>query len=179
MFQIQVDGLDAVIRRLENLVDSLETKKKDFLQRLADIGVDTASVLFKNAEYDGDNDVKVAPPTWIDDNTIAVQASGNSVLFIEFGTGVSFPEHPQADEFGYYHGMYGKGKGMNVKGWIYEGKQGTHGMPVAIKDKEGRVIGLKDGVWRTFGNPPARAMYEASKEMRRQMLDIAREVFTE
>lgn len=159
MFQIQVDGLDAVIRRLENLVDSLETKKKDFLQRLADIGVDTAKIHFSNASYDGDRTVDV-DPAWIDDNTIVVQASGKSVLFIEFGSGLIGYGHELAEQFGYGPGTWsdseqGKGHWADPKGWYYE-----HGK-------------------KSYGNPPARAMYEASKEMRRQMLDIAREVFTE
>ena len=179
MLTIEVKGLDALIKHLKDYQKSLDEKKRDFLERLAQIGVNVAMVRFADAEYDGVNDVVVERPSWVNDNTIAIKANGSSVLFIEFGTGVSFPEHPQADEFGYYHGMYGKGKGMNINGWIYKGEQGTHGMPVAIKDKDGRVIGTKDGLWRTFGNPPARAMYEASKEMRNQILDIAKEVFTD
>ena len=178
MLQIEVKGLDRLVKRLENYAKDLDQKKRDFLERLADIGVNTAIIRFADAEYDGTNDVVVERASWINENTIAVRATGSSVLFIEFGTGVSFPEHPQADEFGYYHGMYGKGQGMNVNGWIYRGEQGTHGMPVAIKDKDGKVLGQKEGIYRTFGNPPARAMYEASKDMRNELLNIAKEVFT-
>ena len=172
MFRIEVKGLDGLTRQLEAYAKSLEQRKRDFLERLADIGVNTALIRFADAEYDGTNDVVVEQASWINENTIAVNATGSSILFIEFGAGFSFPEHPQADEFGYYHGMYGKGQGMNPKGWIYKGEQGTHGMPV-----RGKGGTLKDGVYRTFGNPPARAMYEASKEMRENIIKIAREVF--
>jgi len=172
MFQIEVKGLDRLVKRLENYANDLESKKKTFLEKLGEIGVTAAKFRFADAEYAGFNDVAVEP-TWIDDNTLAVMAVGSSVLFIEFGTGIRYEEHPMADEFGYHHGTYGQGKGANPKGWVYKGVQGNAGIPVT--DRSGRV---KDGVYRTFGNPPARAMYEASKDMRNKLLDIAKEVFT-
>lgn len=158
MFQIQINGIDAVIRRLENYANNLETKKRTFLERLAEIGVSVADTTFRSAEYDGDNDVKVAPQEWIDDNTIAVQASGTTVLFIEFGSGLIGYGHEWGEGLGYVPGSWsdsemGKGHWADPNGWYYKHGEKSH------------------------GNPPARAMYEASKEMRRQMLDIAREVF--
>lgn len=159
MLQIQVDGLDALIRRLQNLSKSLDEKKKEFLERLAQIGIDRATVGFAEAEYDGEKQADVSPsPVWIDENTIAVQASGKSVLFIEFGSGLIGYGHELAKQMGYGPGTWseseeGKGHWDDPKGWYY-----AHGK-------------------KSFGNPPARAMYEASKDMRREMLNIAREVF--
>lgn len=159
MFQIQINGIDAVIRRLENYANNLETKKKTFLERLADIGVNTAEINFSRAQYDGDGTVDV-DKGWIDDNTIAVQASGNSVLFIEFGTGLpaAADVHEWGEKTGYVAGSWsdseqGKGHWQDPGWWYYE-----HGK-------------------RSSGNPPARAMYEASKEMRENIIKIAREVF--
>lgn len=177
MFQIEVKGLDNLIRKLEKYADSLEMRKKRFLERLADIGVEVASVRFYDAQYDGSNDVTVERASWVDSNTIAVKATGSSILFIEFGAGIKYPEHPQSGDFGFKHGIYGQGKGANPKGWVYKGEKGTNGMEILIHDKQGKVVGVKSGVYRTFGNPPARAMYEASKEMRENIIKIAREVF--
>lgn len=170
--KVEINGIDALIKKLEAKRDSLEEKKRLFMERLAQIGFNTAYIGFSNAEYDGTNDVVVTAPEWVNADTIAVKANGSSILFIEFGSGIRFPEHPLSDEFGYQHGTYGKGQGANPKGWVYKGDPGTGGMP--ITDRQGKV---KDGVYRTFGNPPARAMYEAGKQMRENMLKIAAEVF--
>lgn len=177
MFRIEVKGLDKLTRQLEAYAKSLEQKKRTFLERLADIGVNTALVRFLDAQYDGTNDVVVERASWVDTNTIAINATGSSVLFIEFGAGINYPEHPMSDEFGFRHGTYGQGKGANPKGWVYKGEKGTNGMELLIRDKQGNVTGVKEGVYRTLGNPPARAMYEASKEMRENIIKIAREVF--
>lgn len=174
--QIEITGIDSLIRRLENMKSNLETKQRTFLERLAEIGMNTAQIRFKKANYDGNNDVSVGVE-WQDENTLAVKASGTSVLFIEFGAGISFPEHPLADQYGYHHGTYGQGKGANRKGWIYKGERGTGGMDVLIRDKNGHVVGTKPGVYRTFGNEPARAMYAAGKQMRENIKQIATEVF--
>jgi hypothetical protein len=86
-------------------------------------------------------------------------------LFIEFGTGVANPELVEPSGLTYIHGTYGKLKGLNPNGWIYVGEQGNAGQPIA------------DGVYKTKGNPPARAMYDASKDMRAEITRIFREEF--
>ena len=139
------------------------------LERLAEIGVETASVRFRNAQYDGTNDVTVDAPKWVSDNCIAVSASGTTITFIEFGTGVYYSEeHPQSSEFGFQRGGYGQGKGSQ-NSWGYYGEQGTNGQFVKTTDK--------GDVYVTHGNPPARAMYDASKDIRNNIITIAKEVF--
>lgn len=113
--------------------------------------------------YAGTNDVVISvEPTA---TGYKVVATGQAVLFIEFGTGILNPEHPQSSEFGFSHGTYGKGKGANEKGWIYVGEQGNAGQPI------------REGVYRTYGNPPAKAMYYAAKDMKAEIYTIAKEVF--
>lgn len=166
---VTVKGLDSLIKRLNSKQKQLQSRIPIFLERLAQIGVNTAAIRFKSAQYDGINDVNVSAKMK-GSNTIIITASGKAVLFIEFGTGITYSEeHPKASEMGAIRGGYGQGKG-NQSSWGYYGEAGTNGRVVKTTDKGDLVI--------TRGNPPARAMYEAEKELKSKILKIAKEVFT-
>lgn len=164
---IKITGINEVIKKIDNLTDELSNYKL-FLQKLAEIGVTVAQAKFSTAQYDGINDVQVSSQ-WINDNTIQIIASGKTVTFIEFGTGSTYAEqHPLAEEMGAVRGSYGKGKGSKSS-WTYYGDQGTNGQFIRSSDK--------GNVYRTRGNPPARAMYLASKEIKQKISDVCKEVF--
>lgn len=167
---IRITGVKETIGRLKKYRAELSDKNRTFLEKLAEIGIDTASVRFSQAQYDGENDVVVgSSPEWLNDDTLVIKAAGQAVLFIEFGTGVHYSEqHPKAAELGFTRGSYGQGKGKQDS-WGYYGAPGTNGRTVVKKDGSTVVI--------THGNPPARAMYDASKEMRENILSVAKEVF--
>ena len=170
MINIKISNVDKVIRQLENYKKTLKRKQKLLLKKLAEIGINIATTRFVSAQYDGMNDVVVnSVPEWIGENKIAISAVGNSVLFIEFGTGVYHPEtHPKANELGFPRGVFGQGKGSHDS-WTYYGEAGSSGELVRKSDK--------GDVMRTHGNPPARAMYDAAEEMKEKVLTIAKEVF--
>ncbi len=169
MISIKISGLDELKKKIENQRNNFKTKGQIFLQRLAQEGLTVAKAQFSSAQYDGVNDVTVTVENMGPDK-IAVVANGQAVAFIEFGTGVTYSEqHPKADDMGAVRGSYGQGKGNN-ESWTYYGEAGTNGVPVRDSDK-GTVI-------RTKGNPPARAMYNASEQMRAKIQQIAKEVFT-
>lgn len=164
---IQITGIDTLISKLETYSKTITSRIKTFLDRLSIIGLQIASVEYANAQYDGDNDVTVVA-YFESDNRVVVSANGQAVLFIEFGTGVTYTEeHPRADELGMIRGSYGQGKGSN-ESWTYYGSEGTNGVAVRESDK-GTVV-------RTHGNPPANAMYKAGKEMLNEIENIAKEV---
>lgn len=166
---IKITGFDKILKRLDSYQNVTQEKQKELLERLASLGVNKAEIVFKTAQYDGTNDVVVEPPKWIDENTIQIVARGKAVTFIEFGSGVTYSEqHPWASEVGAIRGQYGKGKGKNPS-WTYYGEAGTNGKFIRASDK-GDVI-------RTKGNPPARAMYLASKEIKEKILEICKEVY--
>ena len=162
--KLQTTGIDRVIDRLNNRKTEIPTKMKILMERLATISAFRARADFTAAMYAGDNDVEITVNAIL--NGYELLASGTSVLFIEFGTGVINPEHPQSGEFGFSHGTYGKGHGANENGWVYVGEQGNAGQLV------------RGGVYRTRGNPPAKAMYNSSEEVRSRIQQIAREVFS-
>ena len=130
-----------------------------FVRKLAEKGMTVAQLKFAAAQYDGENDVTVSMEQ--NGKRVRIIASGKSVAFIEFGAGVSFPEPPSG---AFQHGTYGKGKGANPNGWAYKGEQGTGGQY------------LRDGVYRTKGNPPAMAMWSATEEIAAAVSDTWREV---
>lgn len=168
--EIMVKGLDSLINKLKAYQKSLEEKQHRLLEELVKVGIDVASTKFQTAQYDGDNDVIVnKQPEWVGDNKLFLTATGNSITFIEFGTGIHYAEqHPKAAVLGAIRGAYGQGKGSRDS-WGYYGNPGTNGKVVKENDKGTVVL--------THGNPPARAMYDSAKEMRNQVANIAREVF--
>ena len=155
---------DKVARQIRAYAGQLSSKYSKALERIAVIGGGTARVKFTKAFYAGKNDVEIEVKR-ISNTHYQVIASGETVLFIEFGTGVSNPEYVAPSGLTYKHGTYGKGHGADPNGWVYVGEQGNAGKPIA------------DGVYKTYGNPPARAMYDASKDMRAEITRVFREEF--
>lgn len=159
-------GIDKLQSELKAYEQWQKQKAQELAKRLADLGMNTAQVTFSNAIYDGTNDAKVtAEPT---ENGYVVRANGKSVLFIEFGTGVKYPDnHPEASEHGMVRGQYGYKFGRLPNGWRYRGEPGTNGEP--DPDHPGYI--------HTYGNPPAMAMYEARKQIIEELPRIVKEVF--
>lgn len=156
-----------VIRQLKAYEKSLEDRLHDLMDRLAQIGINTANTRYMQAQYDGSKDDYPTGPAWISDTTLEIGYEGSTILFIEFGTGVHYSEqHELASEFGYTRGGYGYHLGK-LDSWRYIGDPGTNGEP----DEK------HPGYIRTHGNPPNRVMYQASKDMQEQILKIAKEVF--
>lgn len=168
MISLRIDGIDRVLLRIQRLQLKVAKGNHEILERLAQVGIDTAGVKFSTAQYDGMNDVQMLEPEWVDENTVRVVASGEAVAFIEFGTGVHYTEqHPLAGEVGAVRGGYGHHLGR-LDSWFYTGDPGTDG-ELGYHGDRAVVI--------THGNPPARAMYDAAKEMRDKILEIVREVY--
>lgn len=161
----------AARRAISTLEEKMTAQAMDrFLERLCEVGRQTAAEIFAGAQYDGDNDVSVTVEKR--GGGYAVSACGQAVAFIEFGSGVSMPPYPADAAAQHGRGEYGQGKGANPAGWVYAGEQGTGGRPV--HDRSGAE---KPGIYRTRGNPPAAAMYAAAKAMREAAPELAREVF--
>ena len=109
MIRIETNGIRHILEHPVFDRIRFEEQVRQFLEELAAIGIQDAAANFSEAEYDGTNDVKVDPePQWVDDHTLRIRAKGESILFIEFGTGVYNPvKHPKADELGMIRGEYG------------------------------------------------------------------------
>lgn len=168
--KVSIRGIDSVIRRINGTGGGITEKTKQLIEKLAKIGLNVASVKFSEAQYDGTNDVEVSVE-WDGDNHCIIHADGNAVAFIEFGTGVHYTEsHPDANRFGAIRGGFGYGLGKFDK-WRYRGDPGTHG------DLQDDPTLPHFGWVVTYGNPPARAMYDAGKEIRNKIEETVKEVF--
>ena len=139
-----------------------QQKQNELLSRLANIGLEEASIHFayvrpfyNNGHHGFDAELSVEQI----DNGYVIRASGEDVCFIEFGAGVTYGEGYSGNrpEGIVGIGEYGKGRGANPKGWWYK--------------KEG-----EDAV-HTLGNPPAEGMFAAEQTIRQQVYNIAKEVF--
>lgn len=147
----------------------LTEKTQEFLKALADEGVQIASAKFANAVYDGTNDVSCQVEQR-GENKIAVVAVGNATLFIEFGTGVRYPDdHPEAGSNGMTRGRYGYGLGRMKNGWRYSGDPGTNGEVITTGKHAGEV--------HTYGNPANMSMYLTVRELAEKFEEIARRVY--
>lgn len=162
-------GIDTLLREIESYTVWLKERSQVLLDRLAQAGVEVASARFAKAVYDGTNDASVSLETR-SEGVRAVVAVGASVLFIEFGTGVTYPDnHPQAAELGMKRGEYGKGHGKQSS-WGYYGDPGTNGVVKTKKDGSTVVI--------THGNPANMPMYETVKELEAMLPELVKEVFS-
>ena len=162
-------GIDTLLREIESYTVRLKERSQVLLDRLAQAGFEVASARFAKAAYDGTNDASVSLETR-SEGVRAVVAVGASVLFIEFGTGVTYPDnHPQAAELGMKRGEYGKGHGKQSS-WGYYGDPGTNGVVKMKKDGSTVVI--------THGNPANMPMYETVKELEAMLPDLVKEVFS-
>ena len=153
--------IDRAIDAVRALRAQLDGKAKRLCERLADIGLRVADIKFATALYDGDDRVDVTvEPT---ENGYKIVATGQAVAFIEFGSGAKYgggyPLNTMQPSVNTNPGSWsldpavGKGHYADPNGWYYEyGK-------------------------KSWGNPPAMAMYYADKEMRQRIAEIAREVF--
>lgn len=162
-------GIDTLLREIESYTVWLKERSQVLLDRLAQAGFEVASARFAKAAYDGTNDASVSMETR-SEGVRAVVAVGASVLFIEFGTGVTYPDnHPQAAELGMKRGEYGKGHGKQSS-WGYYGDPGTNGVVKMKKDGSTVVI--------THGNPANMPMYETVKELEAMLPELVKEVFS-
>ena len=162
-------GIDTLLREIESYTVWLKERSQVLLDRLAQAGFEVASARFAKAAYDGTNDASVSMETR-SEGVRAVVAVGASVLFIEFGTGVTYPDnHPQAAELGMKRGEYGQGHGKQSS-WGYYGDPGTNGVVKMKKDGSPVVI--------THGNPANMPMYETVKELEAMLPELVKEVFS-
>lgn len=154
---LDIDSIQNGIKELQKYRAWVLDKEKELRTRLAERGADVASIQFARAVYDGVNDVTVR----VDDtgSVAVIYAEGSAVAFIEFGSGYLHGYgHPQASKFGVGPGTWsdgpeGKGHWDDINGWYY-----AHGK-------------------KSYGNPPAMAMWGAVRAMSEEIVTIAREVF--
>lgn len=135
-------SIDAAIRELQTKFKDQNQMVQDACMKVAEFGAKWAEGGYRSAEYpSGANDVVVTAEATGDG--ARVRASGENVLFIEYGAGaLRGYGHPEPN--GYGPGTFNplSDNWKNPNGWYY-----AHGR-------------------KTWGNPPSAAMYYAEHAMR-------------
>lgn len=155
---LSVSGIQKIQGELKEYQRWQKDKANELAERLAMLGASVASIRFSRAVYTGMSDATVSVVAI--PNGYAVKADGESVLFIEFGAGITYGNgHPEAQELRMGPGTYPDGKGH----W---------------NDPNGWWIPKSAGGGHTYGNPPAMPMYEARKAIEQELPRIVKEVFS-
>ena len=158
---------------IDKIYSDIEKRTENLVNDIAEAGRDIARTNFDLALYAGHNDAEViVEPGESGEISKSIVATGTSVLFIEFGTGILYPDrHPQSAEFGFVRGTYGKGQGANQKGWFYQGEAGELGEPAKNPKLASR------GLMHTYGNPANMCMYDTAKELKARMAEFVERSF--
>lgn len=165
-FSLNKNSIDNAIKELNAYKKSIPKKLDILCQRLAAIGRVSVAQGYDAAAYDGKKDITVTVEEI--PNGYAIVASGQSLLFVEFGSGVTYGDgHPMAPELGYGPGTWPDKHTRTVHGVQYENWENPYGW----------YLPKEAGGGHTFGNAPSMTMYETAKELPDIILDIAKEVF--
>ena len=175
---IEISGLNEVVSSLQKLQDDLKLKGDELAIRLGQLGVRIATMYYAQGVYAGYNDVEVTLDETGKLGTAKIVASGNAVLFIEFGTGITMPDAYEARaelKSGKVaeHGKYGQGYGADPNGWYYPATNGLGSNP-----PDGSEYADRNQTFiHTYGNPAFPAMYMTRNDLIDSIERIAREVF--
>lgn len=175
---IEISGLNEVVSNLQKLQDDLKLKGDELATRLGQLGVRIATMYYAQGVYAGYNDVEVTLDETGKLGTAKIVASGNAVLFIEFGTGITMPDAYEARaelKSGKVaeHGKYGHGYGADPNGWYYPATNGLGSNP-----PDGSEYADRNQTFiHTYGNPAFPAMYMTRNDLIDSIKRIAREVF--
>lgn len=155
---VNIRGVDDLINQLNSYSNSLQRRTGELCRKLAEMGAVNISLGFSRAIYTGQMDANVTVEE-VSPTEYKIVAEGQTVLFVEFGAGVTYGGgHPQAAEFGFGPGTYpGQTHAMTGNGWY---------LP---KDKGGG---------HTYGNPPNMPMYNTAQDLKREIDRVAREVLS-
>lgn len=170
---LSVTSIDKAIKAVREYKRELDARAALFVERLQEVGIEAACMYFEKAAYAGEPDVLVDLPKDVTKKghtyTARVRATGDTVLFIEFGTGI-YHENAHQLEYGYYAGSYGR-QALQPWGWFYSGSPGSH-PPRGTEMAHGHPRSV-----HTYGNPANMPMYNTRRHLLVLFASIAEEVF--
>ena len=161
---LNASSLRQAVSDLNRYADGLMNKNELFAKRLSELGIPVIDDHIQMAQGDSDKThyTYIKLQRFQDYSRATLITEGKDLLFIEFGTGVTYngaagaSPHPKGEELGYTIGSYGKGQGKNPY-WYYIDESGVK--------------------HRSYGTQATFPMYAAWMEMKENVKRIAREVF--
>lgn len=155
-------SINEAIQKINEYATEFDNKCKLFVSKLSNLGLNVVRMTMESIPYE-DKGSYYTELFIVSDASIKgakIQLSGEKVLFVEFGAGVTYsnPQHPKATENGMGVGTYPNQKyAWSMNGWWYT-------------DESGKSE-------HSYGNPAYMPMYKAYEEMVANIVSIAREVF--
>lgn len=166
---LSADSVGEAIKKLEAYRKRLESAGAEIASRLAQLGYQTAYLVMNGHIYSGET-ISSLEVEEIEPTKFVLKASSEALLFFEFGAGVNGGGHPLNGELKMGPGTYPNGKGHwnDPNGWWYETDDPN--LSIRTSKKTGKMYAHSNG------NPPHMPFYLASREMRDELLRVAKEV---
>ena len=171
---LNISSINKALKEMRAYRNSLDKKAAIFIERLRQVGINAAVMYFSKSAYAGEPDVLIEDiPVKKNGHkfTARIRATGDTVLFIEFGTGI-YNENPHQLAYGYAAGSYGA-KALQPWGWFYSGTPGR------LPPRGTEMARGHSGSVHTYGNPAGMPMYNTRNHILTLMNGIAEEVFGE
>mgnify|MGYP006916080260 CR=1 FL=1 len=176
--KLSVDGIDGLIRQLEDYKDGLLSKNDLFVKRLAELGIPIIDQRIGQTIGDSDKShyTHIVLNSFGDYSQAKLVVEGKDIAFIEFGAGIHFNgtsgTSPRPTKDGKENGVKFHLSGGNELKYTI----GSYG------DHHGRsnswTYFSEFGEWkRSYGTKASMPLFNASLEIIRQAENIAREVF--
>lgn len=163
-----IGGIVSRLKSLGNDSPQFIDKLHRVMQELVNYGLGQAQLYLANAVYDGTPDYHIRI-NWISPTACTLTTYGDTVAFMEFGTGIVYPDnHPKAPEFGAVRGEYGYKLGRHWT-WRYPASHGAGTNAVPDQSHPGYLL--------THGNPANKIMYNTGKDMHAKVREILAKEF--
>lgn len=168
-----VKSLDLTIEFLKEYQKWLNIKLSELINEFAQLGVEKATIKYDNAYTTNDGDITVEIQDSPSGKGKLVVALGWAVLFMEFGTGITYPDiHPEKPDDVLPRGTYGRKTAGRYGLWAYNGDVGKNPPP----DTYGVDVNGHTEVY-TKGIPASMAMYLTREELLQEAKEIIERVF--
>lgn len=161
--ELSAASIDAAIEKLNQYKRKLENAGDEIARRLAQLGYQTAYLIMSEHIYSGETITSLTVDE-LGNGKYVLKANSEALLFFEFGAGVNGVGHPLGMGVGTYPGQK---HAFDPNGWWFL----TDDPNLAVrKSKDGKMWG------HSYGNPPYMPFYLASREIRDELLNVAKEV---
>lgn len=163
--QVKVSGIDNVVKSIDELISDVKNIDSK-IDKIVDNSKNIASNIFLTAP----NTSNATTTVNVDkgNHRWTIIASGTDVLFIEFGTGITYPDiHPLASKMGYTRGGYKQGKGK-YSSWNFVSQDSISGGYVTPM----RSISGSGTMYSTHGQPASMPMYKALQNIETELKGI-------
>lgn len=167
--KLNTASINNAIKQLEDYEKRVERAGGEIAKRLADMGYEVAYGVMSGHVYSGETIGSLEVVQEAD--KYILRAASKALLFFEFGAGATYGYgHPMDGDFNMGPGTYPDGKGHwnDPNGWWFPTDD-----PQLIKkyDSKGQGWG------HSYGNQPHMPFYLADREIRDNILKVAKEVF--